>query len=170
MLKLLKNIEDNFAKANDDNKLVNILDKYDEYKTIQNLKKELIGKNILHIDGVRKFDNIVNKWKQTKDKEIVYINDKNKVDTRDFDIYEIFKEYLNENIKYEEIESIEKNIKEAIKKYQERPVLTDKSKNIINNSIKIIKGIELIKSLTDDDNFRIPGKYYAKSLSNIDFS
>ena len=170
MLKLLKNIEDNFAKANDDNKLVNILDKYDEYKTIQNLKKELIGKNILHIDGVRKFDNIVNKWKQTKDKEIVYINDKNKVDTRDFDIYEIFREYLNENIKYEEIESIEKNIKEAIKKYQERPVLTDKSKNIINNSIKIIKGIELIKSLTDDDNFRIPGKYYAKSLSNIDLS
>ena len=170
LLKLLKNIEDNFAKANDDNKLVNILDKYDEYKTIQNLKKELIGKNILHIDGVKKFDNIVNKWKQTKDKEIIYINDKNKVDTRDFDIHEIFREYLNENIKYEEIGSIEKNIKEAIKKYQERPVLTDKSKNIINNSIKIIKGIELIKSLIDDDNFRIPGKYYAKSLSNIDFS
>ena len=170
LIKRLKNIEDNFAEANDDNKLVNILDKYDEYKAIQNFKKELIGKNILHIDGVKKFDNIVNKWKQTKDKEIVYINDKNKVDTRDFDTYEIFRKYLNENIKYGEIESIEKNIQEAIKRYQERPVLTDKNKNIINNSNKIIKGIELIKSLIDEDNFRIPGKYYAKPLSNIDLS
>ena len=35
----LKNIEDNFAEANDDNKLVNILDKNDEYKTFQILKK-----------------------------------------------------------------------------------------------------------------------------------
>ena len=66
LLKRLKYIEDNFAEANDDNKLVNILDKYDEYKTIQNLKKQLIDKNILHIDGVKKFDNIINKWKQTK--------------------------------------------------------------------------------------------------------
>ena len=139
LLKRLKNIEDNFADANDNNKLVNILDKYDEYKTIQNFEKELIDKNILHIDGVKKFDNIVNKWKQTKDKEIVYINGKNKVDTRDFDIYDIFKEYLNENIKYKEIESIEKNIKESFKKYQERPALTDKNKNIISNSNKIIR-------------------------------
>ena len=74
MLKRLKNIEDNFAEANDDNKLVNILDKYDEYKTIQKFKKELTDKNILHIDDVKKLDNIVNKWKETKDKEIVYIN------------------------------------------------------------------------------------------------
>ena len=170
MLKRLKNIEDNFAEANDDNKLVNILDKYDEYKTIQNFTKKLINKNILHIDGVKKFDNIVNKWKQTKDKEIVYINNKNKYSTRKFDIYDIFKEYLNKNIKYNDIEIIEKNIKESIKKYQERPVLTDKNKNIINNSNKIIKGIELIKSLIDDDNFRIPGRYYAKPLSNIDLS
>ena len=170
LLKRLKNIEDNFAEANDDNKLANILEKYDEYKTIQNIKKQLIDKNILHIDGVKKFDNIINKWKQTKDKEIVYINNKNKYSTRKFDIYDIFKEYLNENIKYNEIESIEKNIKEGIKKYQERPVLTDKNKNIINNSNKVVKGIESIKSLIDDDNFRIPGKYYAKPLSNIDLS
>ena len=61
LLKRLKNIEDNFPEANDDNKLVNILDKYDEYKTIQNFQEELISKNILHIDDVKKFDNIVNK-------------------------------------------------------------------------------------------------------------
>ena len=142
----------------------------DEYKTIQNFKKELIDKNILDIDGVKKFDNIINKWKQTKDKETLYINKKDKVNTRDFDIYEIFKEYLNENIKYKEIEGIKENIEIAIKKYQERTVLTDKNKNIINNSNKTIKGIELIKSLIDDDNFRILGKYYAKPLSNIDLS
>ena len=134
------------------------------------LKKELIDKDILHIDGVKQFHNIVNTWKQIKDKEIVYINNKNKYSTRKFDIYDIFKEYLNENIKYNNIESIEKIIKEAIKKYQERSVLTDKNKNIINNNNKIIKGIELIKSLIDDDNFRVPRKYYAKPLGNIDLS
>ena len=80
----------------------------DEYKTIQDFNQELIDKNILHKDGVKKFDNIVNKRKQTKDKEIIYINNENKVDTRDFDIYEIFKEYLNKNIEYKEIESIQK--------------------------------------------------------------
>ena len=172
LLKRLKNIED----RNNNQLLVikNILkpaikgknnggfrsddDDNNEYKTIQNFKEELIGKNILHKDDVKKIDNIISKWKQTKDKEIAYINDKNKVVTRDFDIYEIFREYLNENIKYKEIESIEKNIKEAIKTYQERLVLTDKNENI-NNSNKIIKGIELIKSLINDDNFRTPGKY-----------
>ena len=30
--------------------------------------------------------------------------------------------------------------------------------------------MELIKSLRNDDNFRLPGKYYAKPLSNIDLS
>ena len=49
-------------------------------------------------------------------------------------------------------------------------MLTYKNKNITSNSNKIIKGIELIKSLINDDNFRIPGKYYAKPLSNIDLS
>ena len=44
----------------------------DDYKTIQNFKKELIDKGILHKDGSKKFDNIVNKWKQTKDKNIAY--------------------------------------------------------------------------------------------------
>ena len=140
-----------------------------EYKTIQNFKEELIGKNILDKNGIEKFDNIVNKWKQTKGKEIVYINNKNKFDTTDFNIYEIFKEYLNENIEYKEIEGIEKNIKEAIKKYQERPVLTYKNKNVISNSNKIIKGIELIKSLINYDNFKIAGKYYTKPIANIDF-
>ena len=64
-----------------------------KYKTIQHFQEELIDKNILHKDSAKKFDNIANKQKQTKDKEIIYINHKNKVDTRDFDTYEIFKEY-----------------------------------------------------------------------------
>ena len=46
-------------------------DVHDEYKTIQDFKQELIDKNILHLDGVKKFDNIINKWKQTEDKKIV---------------------------------------------------------------------------------------------------
>ena len=42
--------------------------------SIQDFKSELIDKNILHLDGVKKIDKVVNKWKQTKDKEIVYKN------------------------------------------------------------------------------------------------
>ena len=89
-------------------------------KQFKILKKELIDKNILHIDGVKKFDNIVNKWKQTKDKEIVYINNKNKYSTRKFEIYEIFKKYLNENISYNDIEIIANNIKKAAELYQKK--------------------------------------------------
>ena len=171
LLRRLKNIED---KSN--TQLLAIRDiprpaiKDDvnvEYKTIQNFRKELIAKNILHKDGDKKFDNIVNKWKQTKDKEIVYINNKNKVGTRYFDIYEIFKEYLNENIKYEEIDGILKSIKTEVELYQKKPNYSDKNKSIINNTNKVINGIEQIKSLINDDNFRIPGKYYAKPIANI---
>ena len=136
LFKRLKNIENNFAKNYDDNKLVNILDKYDEYKTYQNFKKELIDKNILHINGVKKFDNIVYKWKETKDKKLVYINDKNKQSTRKFDIYEIFKEYLNKNINYSDIEGIENNIKKAVQLYQKKPTYTDTNKKI---TIKLLK-------------------------------
>ena len=45
----------------------------DEYKTIQNFKQELIDKNILDKNAVRKFDNMVDKWKQTKDKKKLFI-------------------------------------------------------------------------------------------------
>ena len=83
LLKRLKNIEDR-----NDNQLLaikNILrpaikgenngvfrsddDVNDEYKTIQDFKQELIDKNILDEDAVEKFDNIVDKWKQNKDKK-----------------------------------------------------------------------------------------------------
>ena len=42
----------------------------DEYKTIQDFKQELIDKNILRKGGVKKFDKIVDKWKQTKAKKL----------------------------------------------------------------------------------------------------
>ena len=41
-------------------------------------------------------------------------------------------------------------------------------KKIIDNSNKTLKGVESIKSLTNDDNLRIPGEYYAKPLNNTD--
>ena len=61
---------------------------------------------------------------------------------------------------------IEKSIKNGIKIYQKRP-RTDKNKSIINNSKKVIKGIELFKSMIDNDEFKIPGEYYAKPNNNI---
>ena len=59
------------------------------------------------------------------------------------------------------------NIKGAVELYQRKPNYSDKNKSIINDTNKVINGIEQIKSLINDDNFRIPGKYYAKPIPNI---
>ena len=52
--------------------------------------KELIDKNILKLRGFKKFDDIVSKWKQTKNKKIVFKKVNAKAGTRNFDIYKIF--------------------------------------------------------------------------------
>ena len=117
LLKRLKNIED---KTN--NQLLTIKNiarpaikgknngnVSDEYKKIQGFKQELIDKNILHLDGVKKFDNIIDKWKQTKNKEIVYRNVDTKVNTK------IFENYLNKKIDYDGIDMIGKSIKMVLK-------------------------------------------------------
>ena len=137
LLKRLKNIEDR-----NNNQLLaikNILrpaikgenngDVNDEYKTIQDFKQELTDKNILHLDGVKKFDKIISKWKQTKDKEIVYKNVDAKVNTKIFNIYKIFKNCLNKSIDYNGINRIEKSIKDGIKMYQ---------KGIVQIKIKVL--------------------------------
>ena len=69
-MKRLKNIED---KSNTQLLAIRDIprptikdDVNDEYKTIQDFKKELIDKNLLHKDGDKKFDNIVNKWNKLK--------------------------------------------------------------------------------------------------------
>ena len=41
----------------------------DEYKKTQDFMQKLVDKNILDINAVGKFDNIVDKWQQTKDKK-----------------------------------------------------------------------------------------------------
>ena len=97
LLKRLKNIEDKSnnqlltikniprpaIKGNDsDDKNNGNFRVDDESKTIQDFKQGLIDKNILIKSGVKKFDKIINKWKQTKDKEIVYKNVDAKVNTK----------------------------------------------------------------------------------------
>ena len=138
----------------------------DEYKIIQDFKQELIDKNILKLSGVKKFDDIVDKWKQTKNKKIVFKNVDAKVGTRNFDIYKIFNNYLNKKIDYRGINRIKKSIKDGIKIYQEYP-LRDRKKRIIDTSNKVIKGINLFKSMIDNDEFKIPKKYYAGPNNNI---
>ena len=123
LLKRLKNIED---KSN--NQLLTIKNisrpaikgknnsnVSDEYKIIQDFKQELIDKNILKLSGVKKFDDIVDKWKQTKNKKIVFKNVDAKVGTRNFDIYKIFNNYLNKKIDYHGISNIEKVLKMVLK-------------------------------------------------------
>ena len=100
------------------------------------IKKKLIDKNILHKNGSKKFDNIINKWKETKDKNIIYINTKSELDVRKFDIYDLFYGYLNKDINYKEIKEIIDNIKIAIELYQnDRSEYSDINKSIINTCI-----------------------------------
>ena len=61
---------------------------------------------------------------------------------------------------------IKKSIKDSIKIYLESP-LTDRKKRIIDNSNKVIKGISLFISMTDNDEFKIPKKYYAEPNNNV---
>ena len=123
LLKRLKNIED---KSN--NQLLTIKNisrpavkgknngnVSDGYKTTQDFKQELIDKNILELSSVKKFDNIVDKWKQTKNKKIVFKNVGDKAGTQKFDIYNIFKNYLNEEIDYRRINMIKKVLKLVLK-------------------------------------------------------
>ena len=123
LLKSLKNIED---KSNNQLLAIKNISRpaikgknngnvSDEYKTIQDFKQELIDKNILKLGGVKKFDNIVDKWKQTKNKKIVFKNVGDKVGTQNFDIYKIFKNYLNEEIDYHRINMIKKILKMVLK-------------------------------------------------------
>ena len=139
----------------------------DEYKTNQDFQQGLIDKNILLKTGVKKFDKIISKWKQTKDKEIVYKNIDAKVNTKKFNIYKIFENYLNKKIGYDGINNIEKSIEDGIKIYQERR-RTNKNKRIINNSNKIIKAIELFKSMIENNEFIIPEEYIFKPNNNVD--
>ena len=101
----------------------------DEYKTIQNFKQGLIDKNILRKEGVKKFDKIVEKWKQTKDKEIVYKNVDTKVNTKKFNIYNIFENYLNKSINYDRINMIEKVLK-MVSKYIRKDLVQIKIKEL----------------------------------------
>ena len=137
--------------------------------TIQDFKQKLIDENIIDINAVGKSDNIVNKWKQTKDKKIAYKNVDTKVNTKKFNIYKIFENYLNKSIDYDRINMIEKSVINGIRIYQKRP-RTDKNKSIINSGNKIISAIKLFKSMIDNDEFRTPGEYYAKPNNNIDLS
>ena len=180
LLKKLKNIEDRNnnqllaikniprpAIKGENNGSFRSDDVNDEYKTVQSYKQGLIDKNILQKGGVKKFDKIVDKWKQTKDKKNVYKNVDAKVDTKKFNIYNIFENYLNKSIDYDRINMIEKSIEDGIKIYQKRP-RTDKNERIINNSNKIINAIELFKPMIDNNEFEIPGEYNAKPNDNID--
>ena len=182
LLKRLKNIEDKSnnqllaiknisrpaikGRNNDgnDNGNGNGNDIDDNYKKIQDFKKIIIDDGILNKNSVKEFDNIINKWIQTKDKDILYINDENKISVRKLDIYNILYAYLKKDISYKDIKEIKRNISSAVNYY------SDKNKNIVNNTNKVIKGMDLIILLTDNDNLRIPGQYYAKPLDNTNLS
>ena len=56
-------------------------------KKFKIIKKKLIDSDILNKSSVEEFDNLINKWIQTKDKDALYINNENKISTREFDIY-----------------------------------------------------------------------------------
>ena len=65
---------------------------------------------------------------------------------------------------YKDIKGLRNNIDLAVKYYP------DKNKSITNNSNKVIKGIDLIILLLNNNNLRILGQDYAKPLENTNLS
>ena len=61
---------------------------------------------------------------------------------------------------------IKKSINDGIKIYKRNP-LTDRKKRIIDNSNKVIRGINLFISMIDNDEFKFPKKYYARPNNNV---
>ena len=59
--------------------------------------------------------------------------------------------YLKKDISHENIKGLRNNNNLAVKYY------SDENESIINNSNKVIKGIDLIILLKNNDNLRIPG-------------
>ena len=110
----------------------------DEYKIIQDFEQQLIDKNILKLSGLKKFDGVVNKWKQTKNKKIVFKNVDAKTCTRNFDIYKIFKNYLNEEIDYRGINRIKKVLRMVLK-YIKKILLQIEKKELQIIVIKLLK-------------------------------
>ena len=100
----------------------------EKYKIIQDFKQELIDKKIVLKRGVKKFDNIINKWKETK--EIVFKKVDAKVNTKKIDIYKIFKNYLNKKYDYKRIDEIEKDIEDGIKIYKKKDLVQVKIKEL----------------------------------------
>ena len=52
--------------------------------------KKLIDDGILDKNSVEEFDNIINKWIKTQVKDVLCINNENKISTRKLDIYNFF--------------------------------------------------------------------------------
>ena len=59
-------------------------------------------------------------------------------------------------------------IKKVLKMVLKSP-LTDRKKRIIDNSNKVIRGINLFISMIDNDEFKIPKKYYAGPNDKIGY-
>ena len=52
-------------------------------------------------------------------------------------------------------------------KYIKKILLQIEKKRIIDNSNKVIRGINLFKSMIDNDEFKIPKKYFAGPNNNV---
>ena len=93
-----------------------------------------------------------------------------KVNTKKFNIYKIFENYLNKKIDYDGIDNIEKSIEDGIEMYKKRR-RTDKNKRIsLNNSNKIVKAINLFKSMIVNNEFIIPEEYIFKPNNNVNLN
>ena len=57
-----------------------------------------------------------------------------------------------------------------VSKYIKKVLLQIEKKRIIDNSNKVIRGINLFVSMIDNDEFKIPKKYYARSNNDVNLN
>ena len=60
-----------------------------------------------------------------------------------------------------------KKVSKMVSKHIKEVLLQIEKKRIIDNSNKIIRGINLFISVIDNDEFKIPKKYYAGPNNNV---
>ena len=61
-----------------------------------------------------------------------------------------------------------KKVLKMVLNYIKKVLLQIEKKRIIDNSNKVIRGINSFKSMIDNDEFKIPKKYYAGPNNNVD--
>ena len=121
---------------------------YNLPKYVQKFKQYLINNKIMSAsaESVKYFENIVEIRKLLKNKPIYYYNNKYDLGTRslkNYNIFNIVKKYITNEIDKDYIDGLINNFKEAIK-LREKKIITRSIRLTINNTKKLVDALKVL--------------------------